>query len=59
MKTRSLFLFIAFDIYSECLTCTVRSLRAINRQIDHKIDSLIDKSAQDERDKKAREESEQ
>ena len=33
--------------------------RAINRQIDHKIDSSIEKSAQDERDKKAKEESEQ
>ena len=33
--------------------------RAINRQVDHKIDSSIEKSAQDERDKKAKEESEQ
>ncbi len=33
--------------------------RAINRQIDHKIDSSIEQSAQDERDKKAKEESEQ
>jgi hypothetical protein len=33
--------------------------RAINKQIDHKIDSSVDKNAQDERDRKAKEESEQ
>jgi hypothetical protein len=61
MKTRSILLILALMILlpgvSNAQFGAVR--RAINRQIDHKIDSSIDKSAQDERDKQAKEDSEQ
>jgi hypothetical protein len=61
MKTKFFLLFLAMFILMSNLSHAqfgaVR--RAINRQIDHKVDSSIDKNAQDERDKKAKEESEQ
>lgn len=61
MKTRSILLFVAILILlpnvSHAQFGAVR--RAINKQIDHKVDSSIEQSAQDERDKKAKEDSEQ
>jgi hypothetical protein len=61
MKTKVMYLILVMIIMlpnvSHAQFGVVR--RAINRQIDHKIDSSINKSAQDERDKKAKEEAEQ
>ncbi len=61
MKAKSILLFLAMFILMPNLSHAqfgaVR--RAINRQVDHKIDSSIDKNAQDERDKKAKEDSAQ
>jgi hypothetical protein len=61
MKTRFIFIILVLIFVlpnvSHAQFGVVR--RAINRQVDHKIDSSIEKSAQDDRDKKAKEESEQ
>jgi hypothetical protein len=61
MKTKSILLFLVISllmpVVSNAQFGAIR--RAINKQVDHKIDSSIDKNAQDERDKKAREDSAQ
>ena len=61
MKAKSILLFMVLFILMPNLSHAQFGVvrRAINRQIDHKIDSSVDKNAQDERDKKAKEESEQ
>jgi len=60
MKTRSIFLLLFLVILlPEVTNGQIGVLRrAINRQLDQKIDSAIDKSAQDSRDKKLKEEAE-
>ena len=61
MKAKSILLILAmFILLPNVSHAQFGALRrAINKQVDHKIDSSIDKNAQDERDKKAKEDSTQ
>ena len=53
MKTKAIFLFLAIMVILPATSNAQGGLlrRAINRQLEHKIDSAVDKSVQDQSDK--------